>query len=79
MMESLITTAQVNFTDQSVIDTEGWIHGNEGELLMWIPPLHRRSLHRPSNIWVSGKHETHLELSNFVHGRSWTSCVRVDS
>ena len=79
MMESLITTTQVNFTDQSVIGPEGWIHGIEGELLMWIPPLHRPGLHRPSTIWVAGKHKTHLDLSNFVHGCSWTSCARVSS
>jgi hypothetical protein len=79
MMESLITTTQVNFTDQSAIDTEGWIHGNEGELLMWIPPLHRTGLHRPGNIWVNSKHETCLDLSDFVHGHSWASCVQVDS
>ena len=41
--ERLITTTQVNFTDQSVIDDDGWICGNKGELLMWIPHLHRPS------------------------------------
>ena len=73
--ERLITTTQVNFTDQSVIDTDGWIRGPKGELLMWIPPLHRPHLHRPSNVWVNGEHETRLDLSNFVHGCSWKSCV----
>jgi WD40 repeat protein len=72
--KSLITITQVNFTDQSVIDDDGWICGNKGELLMWIPPLHRTGLHRPSTIWVVGKHETRLDLSKFVHGRSWMRC-----
>ena len=72
---SLITTTQVSFTDQSVIDNDGWICGDKGELLMWIPPLHRQCLHRPSNIWVVGKHEACLNLSNFVHGSSWMRCI----
>ncbi|KAH8988070.1 hypothetical protein EDB92DRAFT_1071014 [Lactarius akahatsu] len=73
--ETLITTAQVNFTDQSVIDDDGWIRSDKHELLMWIPPTHRANLHRPRNIWVAGEHETRLDLSNFVHGHSWTSCI----
>jgi hypothetical protein len=68
-------TTQVNFTDQSVIDDDGWICDINGELLMWIPPLHRISLRRPSTIWVSGKHETSLDLSHFVHGRGWMRCI----
>ena len=73
--ESLITTRQVDFTDCSVIEDDGWIRGNKRELLMWIPLPHRPNLHRPSNIWVSGKNESRLDLSNFVHGRSWMSCM----
>jgi len=65
---------QVDFTDQSMIDNEGWICGNKGELLTWIPQIHRLSLHRPSNIWVSGEHETLLDLSSFVHGPNWATC-----
>ncbi|KAI0259335.1 WD40-repeat-containing domain protein, partial [Gloeopeniophorella convolvens] len=37
------------FTDQSVIDDDGWVCGENGELLMWIPEPHRHGLHRPSN------------------------------
>jgi WD40 repeat protein len=73
--ENLITTTQVYFTDQSVINKDGWICGKKHKLLMWIPPVHRANLHRPSNIWVAGEYETRLDLSNFVHGHSWTSCI----
>ena len=73
--ETLITITQVNFTDQSVINDDGWICGNRRELLMWIPPVHRANLHRPRNIWVAGEYETRLDLSNFVHGPSWMSCI----
>ena len=73
--ESLIITTQVDFTDQSVIDDDGWVRGNKGELIMWIPLVHRAHLHRPSNIWVTGEHETRLDLSNFVHGHRWIGCI----
>ena len=69
------TKIDVDFTDHSVIDDEGWICGSKGELLMWVPPMHREHLHRPSTIWISGKHETRLDLSDFVHGNSWTTCI----
>src|SRR6266702_4999928 len=52
------TTRHVHFTDHSVINEEGWICGSEGQLLMWIPPLHRAHLHRPSNICVAGDYDT---------------------
>ena len=65
----------VDFTDHSVIDGDGWICGSDDNLLLWIPPLHRANLHRPSNIWVAGEHETSMNLSTFVHGQSWTACI----
>jgi len=69
------TKNDVDFTDHSVIDNEGWICGSKGELLMWIPPMYREDLHRPNTIWISGGHETRLDLSNFVHGNSWATCI----
>ena len=71
------TTRQVDFTDQSIINDEGWICGSNNELLMWIPPLHRACLYRPSNVWVAAKHETHLDLSTFRHGNSWSTCYNT--
>jgi WD40 repeat protein len=71
------TTNDVDFTDRSMINDEGWIYGSKGELLMWIPSVHRDYLHRPSTIWVSGERGTILNLSNFVHGRSWTTCINT--
>ncbi|KAI0259339.1 hypothetical protein BC834DRAFT_906899, partial [Gloeopeniophorella convolvens] len=62
------------FTDQSVIDDDGWICGENGELLMWIPEPHRTGLRRPGNVWVVSEHETILDLSRFVHGPDWTQC-----
>src|SRR6266403_699554 len=69
------TKNDVDFTDHSVVDEEGWICDSKGELLMWIPPMHREHLHRPSTVWISGEHETRLNLSNFEHGCSWATCI----
>jgi hypothetical protein len=70
-----VTTGPVEFTDQSIINEEGWICGSSGELLIWIPLIHRPHLHRPSSVWVSGEHETRMDLSMFVHGYSWATCI----
>jgi WD40 repeat protein len=63
----------VPFTDQSKIKSDGWICGNDGELLLWIPAPHRACLHRPSTVWTAGKQETRLDLSKFVHGSNWAT------
>ena len=68
------TPESVDFTDHSIINEEGWICGSNGELLIWIPLIHRAHLHRPSNVWVAGEHETHMDLSTFVHGYNWATC-----
>jgi WD40 repeat protein len=70
-------SGQVDFTDQSKMNHEGWICGSNGEPLMWIPPLHRTGLHRPSNVWVAAEHEICLDLSNFKHGNSWSTCINT--
>jgi WD40 repeat protein len=67
----------VDITDDFMINDEGWICGSKGELLMWIPSVHRECLHRPSTICISGKRGTSLNLSNFVHGRSWATCINT--
>jgi WD40 repeat protein len=71
-------TDDVDFTDHFMINDEGWICGSKGELLMWIPSVHREYLHRRSTIWISGKCGTILNLSNFMHGRSWATCINTE-
>jgi hypothetical protein len=56
-----------------VIDTDGWICGEENELVLWIPDPHRRCLYRPSTVWIAGRHETWLDFSKFVHGSNWAT------
>jgi len=72
------TTNDVDFCDDFMINDEGWIRGKKGELLMWIPSVHRKCLHPPSTIWISGKRATILNLSNFVHGCSWVTCIDTE-
>ena len=75
--EETETSGHIDFTDQSEINDEGWICGSKGELLMWIPPLHRTGLHCPSTLWVSAEHETRLDISDFKHGDSWSTCIKT--
>ena len=70
-----VTASHAEFTDHSIINEDGWICGSNGELLIWIPLMHRAHLHRPSNIWVGGKYETRMDLSGFVHGHRWATCI----
>jgi hypothetical protein len=69
-----MTASHVDFTNHSIINADGWICGSNGELLIWIPLIHRAHLHHPSNVWVAGKYETCMDLSAFVHGHSWATC-----
>jgi hypothetical protein len=72
--DSTMTTRPLGITDHFIIN-EGWICGSNGELLIWIPSIHRTHLHRPSNVWVTGVYETRMDLSTFVHGYSWATCI----
>jgi WD40 repeat protein len=67
----------IDLTEHFVINDEGWVCGSKGELLMWVPSVHREYLHRQSTIWISGERGTILNLSNFVHGPSWATCINA--
>jgi hypothetical protein len=62
------------FTDQTVIERDGWMTSFDDGLLLWIPDIHCHSLHRPSTIKVIGKHETCISFKKSVFGTSWTFC-----
>jgi hypothetical protein len=51
-----------------LIDSDGWMCGEEGELLLWTPQIRRPFLYRRNTVWIAGKHYTELHFSNFVHG-----------
>jgi WD40 repeat protein len=58
-------------------DTElqnGWVIGEQGELICWVPPIHRSALRRPSILLVIGATLTTLDATNFAHGERWSEC-----
>jgi WD40 repeat protein len=71
--------------DEAFIDNDGWLryYSIDSPLrLIWIPELHRKSLHRPSNVRVLGQEgrETRLDLERFyAHGRDWIRCCKASS
>ncbi len=69
------TTRHLIFTDYTMINKEGWICGSKGELLMWIPRMHRAYLHHLGVIWITSAYETYIDLSTFVPGQSWATCI----
>ena len=62
------------FTNESVIDDDGWFEGGKGELLFWVPIQHRLSLHRPSNTRIIGPNETRINFTNARWGNTWIEC-----
>ena len=52
-----VTTRHLDFTDHTIVNEEGWICGSGGELLVWIPLIHRAHLHHPSNVCVTFRTE----------------------
>ena len=63
------------FTDRCKRDADGWVIGEEGELLFWIPP-HNASLRWPSNLKVIGEGETDVDCDSVCWGDKWTECYK---
>ena len=62
------------YTTQSTVDDDGWVKGENGELLFWVPPHHRVCLHRPNIIRTIGPNVTQLDFENARLGDDWTEC-----
>ncbi|EJD05239.1 WD40 repeat-like protein [Fomitiporia mediterranea MF3/22] len=57
------------------MDKDGWIHGREGELLVWVPPDLRTTLWRPQNTAIINcAFLTKLDFSNATLGERWQEC-----
>ena len=63
----------IDLMNKFLIDSDGWMCGDEGELLLWIPQIHRPYFHRSNTVWIAGTNDTWLELTNFVHGSNWAT------
>ena len=55
---------------------DGWMVGQDNELLFWVPLEHRQvlCLHHVETIWIWGW-PMKLDLFNFKFGIEWTECI----
>ncbi|KAF5390094.1 hypothetical protein D9757_003876 [Collybiopsis confluens] len=53
----------------------GWLHGSDSSLFLWIPPEYQNVLMMPRmQVLISRGPPCSLDLSNFVHGDNWFKC-----
>ena len=64
---------KIDLMNRFLINSDGWMCGEDNELLLWIPHLHRPYFQRAKTFWIGGQHETWLDLANFVHASNWAT------
>ena len=67
------TIEKVYFMDKVLVRSDGWMCGEEGELFLWVPQIHRPYLQRSNTVWIAGRHYTQLDFSKYVHGSNWAT------
>jgi len=53
---------------------DGWVVGQDHELLFWVPLEHREVLCLPHVEMIWGR-PTKVDLSRFRYGSKWTECI----
>jgi len=53
---------------------DGWVVGQDDELLFWVPLEHREDLCLPHVEMIWGR-PTKVDLSRFRYGSKWTECI----
>jgi len=53
---------------------DGWVVGQDHELLFWVPLEHRQDLCLPHVEMIWGR-PTKVDLSRFRYGSKWTECI----
>jgi len=53
---------------------DGWVVGQDDELLFWVPLEHREDLCLPHVEMIRGR-PTKVDLSRFRYGSKWTECI----
>ena len=53
---------------------DGWVVGQDRELLFWVPVKHREDLCLP-HVEMIGERPTKVDLSRFRYGSKWTECI----
>lgn len=56
------------------LDDDGWITGPNGELIIWIPGVHRLGLSFLDSRSVGAPRPTELDFSKCVMGERWAEC-----
>ncbi|KAF5353773.1 hypothetical protein D9757_013860 [Collybiopsis confluens] len=57
------------------LQPDGWIHGLDSSLFLWIPAQYFNGLMMPHmKLLMSSEQPTSLNLSRFVHGKHWHHC-----
>jgi len=54
--------------------TDGWVVGQDDELLFWVPLEHRKVLCLPHVEMIGGR-PTKVDLSRFRYGSKWMECI----
>jgi len=54
---------------------DGWMIGQDNELLFWVPVEHRNNLCPLPQFETIWGQSTKLNLSNFRDGNKWTECI----
>jgi len=53
---------------------DGWVVGQNDELLFWVPLEHRKVLCLP-HVEMIWERPTKVDLSRFRYGSKWTECI----
>ena len=70
-----LTQLQRPFTHEDQFPgADGWVKGEHGELLFWVPHIYRHSFYRPRNPLVIGQRATRVNFSRDRLGDKWTEC-----
>ena len=59
------------------VSKDGWMVGENDELLFWVPLGHRKVLCLPQVEAIWGR-PTKVDLSNFKFGTEWTECIKKE-
>ena len=65
-----------NWRDLIHLESDGWIVGPRGRLLLWVPMAFRPFLRFVRNTLVIPKSDVDLDLSVMAHGNGWEECFR---
>ena len=55
----------------------GWIRGDRGELLLWVPEKHRQFMQHPPCELVMTEDRCVVDWEDAAVGTEWTRCYRT--